>query len=119
VLVVDDEAPLRELVVVTLAEAFECEEAADGDTAIELLHERPFDIVVLDVMMPGRNGLDVLREIRSDERLSGVRTVVLSAWQAQDDITAAAEAGADRFVSKPFDVDELVSVVQELAGDTA
>jgi len=119
VLVVDDEAPLRELVIVTLGADYDCEEAADGDAALARLRERPFDIVILDVMMPGRTGLDVLRDIRSDAALRDVRAIVLSAWQAQGDIESASEAGADRFVPKPFDVDELVAVVKELSEQIA
>jgi len=102
-------------VIVTLGADYDCEEAADGDAALARMREKQFDIVILDVMMPGRTGLDVLREIRSDAALRDVRVIVLSAWQAQGDIEGASEAGADRFVPKPFDVDELVSVVNELA----
>jgi DNA-binding response OmpR family regulator len=116
VLVVDDEAPLRELIVVTLGDAFLCEEVSDGETALERLRASPPDIVFLDVMLPGLGGIDVLREIRADAALREIGVVVVSAWQAQEDIARALENGADSFVPKPFRVEDLLSVAHALAG---
>lgn len=114
VLVVDDEAPLRELIVVTLGEAFRCEEAEDGETALARLGEAPPDLVFLDVMLPGCSGIDVLREMRADPALRDVAVVVVSAWQGPEDVEAALESGANRFLAKPFRVDELASVARDL-----
>lgn len=114
VLVVDDEAPLRELIVVALGEAFFCEEAEDGETALTLLGEAPPDLVFLDVMLPGLSGIDVLREMRADPALRDVAVVVVSAWQGPEDVEVALENGADRFLAKPFRVDELASVARDL-----
>jgi len=116
VLVVEDEQPLRELVVVTLGEAYDCEEAADGDTALERLRAHAPDLVVLDAMIPGRSGLDVLREMRAHPKLKKVPVVVLSAWQQPQDIDAALDAGADRFLGKPFRVEELSELAESLVG---
>ncbi len=116
VLVVDDEAPLRELNVVTLGEAFECEEAADGETALAMLEKHPPDLVFLDVMLPGLSGIDVLRTMRANPALGDVAVVVVSAWQGPQDIAAALESGADGFLEKPFRVDELASVARGLVG---
>ena len=113
-LVVDDEAPLRELIAVTLGDDFACEEAADGQAALESVRASPPDLVFLDVMLPGVSGLDVLTEMRADRRLARIPVIVVSAWQASDDVTAAIERGADHFLAKPFDVEELVSVAHEL-----
>jgi two-component system phosphate regulon response regulator PhoB len=114
ILVVDDEPPLRELVVVTLGDAYHCDEARDGDEALALLREHPYDLVLLDVMLPGRSGLDVLREIRSDDRLRDVPVVVISAWQQESDVDAAREAGGSAFLPKPFPIDDLVAAVDSL-----
>src|SRR4051794_15310171 len=114
VLVVEDEQPLRELVVVTLGDAFDCEEAADGDTALERLRARVPELVLLDAMLPGRTGLDVLRAMRADPKLKAVPVVVLSAWQQPQDVDAALAAGADRFLGKPFRVEELSSLAHSL-----
>src|SRR4051794_41902451 len=101
ILVVDDEPPLRELVVVTLGEAFVCDEVGDGDTALERLSEESYDLVMLDVMMPGTSGTDVLRKMREDDELRDVPVVVMSAWQSPQDVARALEAGAGAVPAKP------------------
>lgn len=116
VLVVDDEAPLRELIVVTLGDTFRCEEAPDGETALIQLRESPSDLVFLDVMLPGLGGIDVLREIRADPALQDVGVVVVSAWQAPEDVALALENGADSFLPKPFRVEDVLSIAEELVG---
>lgn len=119
ILVVDDEPPLRELVVVTLGDAYACDEAPNGDAALKLMRKRRYDMVVLDVMMPGRSGIDVLREMRADEALRDVPVVVMSAWQSRADIDAALAAGANGFLPKPFRVEDLDSTVRDVIGDSA
>lgn len=119
ILVVDDEPPLRELVVVTLGPAYACDEAASGDAALELLKEGQYDMVMLDVMMPGRSGIDVLREMRSDEALRDIPVVVMSAWQSSEDVDAVLAAGADGFLAKPFRLEELDSAVRDVIGRSA
>lgn len=116
VLVVDDEAPLRELIVVTLGDAFRSEEAADGEAALALLARDPHDLVFLDVMLPGLSGIDVLRRMRADPALRDVPVVVVSAWQGPEDIAVALESGANGFLEKPFRVDELASFARGLVG---
>ena len=116
VLVVDDEAPLRELIVVTLGESFRCEEAPDGESALSQLRESPSDLVFLDVMLPGVDGIEVLREIRADPALQGVGVVVVSAWQSPEDVARALDSGADSFLPKPFRVEDVLSIAEKLAG---
>jgi two-component system, OmpR family, phosphate regulon response regulator PhoB len=118
VLVVEDEAPLRELVVVTLGDAFACEEAEDGETALAALRAEPPELVILDVMLPGRSGLEILQEMRKEPPLEKVPVVVVSAWQTPKDVAAALAAGADRFLGKPFRVEELASMARALVGRT-
>ena len=116
VLIVEDELPLRELIVVTLSEEFDCDDVADGEAALERLRASPPPrLLVLDSMLPGRSGIDVLREMRSDPKLRDVPVLVLSAWQSSEDVDSAMDAGADSFLGKPFRVEELVSVAHELA----
>jgi two-component system response regulator MtrA len=115
VLVVEDEQPLRELIVLTLSEEFDCEEVPDGEAALERLRASPPGLLVLDSMLPGRSGIEVLREMRADPKLRDVPVLMLSAWQSSEDIDSAIEAGANSFLGKPFRVEELVSVAHELA----
>jgi two-component system, OmpR family, phosphate regulon response regulator PhoB len=119
ILVVDDEPPLRELVVVTLGDAFVCEEVDNGDEALARLNADHYDLVMLDVMMPGTSGTDVLRTMRADEELRDVPVIVMSAWQSPQDVASALEAGADRFLAKPFRIDELGSMVRGLVSRSA
>jgi DNA-binding response OmpR family regulator len=119
ILVVDDEPPLRELVIVTLGDAYVCDEVADGDAALEQLRAQQYDAVLLDVMMPGRSGIDVLREMRSDDALREIPVVVMSAWQSTQDIDAALAAGADGFLPKPFLLEELDLAVRTAMGRPA
>jgi CheY-like chemotaxis protein len=69
---------------------------------------------VLDMMMPGRSGLDVLQELRKDPELENTPVVMLTARARQSDRDAAVAAGADRYLSKPFSPLELISVVEDL-----
>jgi len=115
VLVCDDEEVLRALVRATLDDgAYRVIEAEDGDQSLELAREARPDLIVLDMMMPGRSGLDVLREVRSDPELAATPVVMLTARARVSDRDAALTAGADRYLAKPFSPLELISVVEEL-----
>jgi CheY-like chemotaxis protein len=112
ILICEDEPSLRELVRATLGPAYRCADAATGDEALELARELAPDVIVLDLMLPGRSGLDVLAELRSDEAIRDTPVVVMTAWtHAQE---AALASGADRFLAKPFEPDELKALVDEL-----
>lgn len=117
ILVCDDEPALRELMRAAIGGAYRFVEAADAPTAIEEVRRVRPDLVLLDVMLPGGSGLDVLREIRGDPALDTVRVAVISAWDAASDREAAAAAGADAFVSKPFLPEELETLVAELLAE--
>ena len=115
VLICDDEEVLRALVRATLDDgAYRVIEAEDGDQSLELAREVRPDLIVLDMMMPGRSGLDVLREVRSDPELAATPVVMLTARARVSDRDAALTAGADRYLAKPFSPLELISVVEEL-----
>jgi CheY-like chemotaxis protein len=114
ILICDDEPTLRELMRLSLAPDYSFTEAADGDEAIELAGRVRPDLVLLDVMMPGTGGLAVIEHLRNDPELRETPVVVVSAFAAPADRRAALDAGATRFVKKPFDPDALRSVVEEL-----
>lgn len=112
ILICEDEAALRELVRVSLGAGFGFIEASDGMEAIELAKTHKPDVIVLDLMLPGLSGLDVLAQLRGDANGTRFPIVVISAWgDARDEAFAA---GADRFVLKPFIPDDLRAVVEEL-----
>jgi CheY-like chemotaxis protein len=112
ILICEDEEALRELVRVSLGEGYNYAEAADGVESLELAVELGPDLIVLDLMLPRKSGVEVLADLRRDRRLRDTPVVVITAWtHAQQ---AAVAAGADRFIAKPFDPDELKTVVSEL-----
>jgi two-component system, OmpR family, response regulator MprA len=121
ILVVDDDAGLRRALRRVLAsQGFEVEVAEGGDEALSRLRERPYDLVVLDVMMPGSDGIEVCERLRAvGDRLP---VLMLTARDAVRDRVAGLEAGADDYLPKPFANEELVARVRALlrrsCGDT-
>jgi DNA-binding response OmpR family regulator len=120
VLVVDDDPTVREVVLSYLrAEAYDVAEAADGETALSMVaHERP-DLVVLDVMLPGVDGLEVCRRIRASGDLP---VILLTALGGEADRVVGLELGADDYLTKPFSPRELVLRVNSVlrrAGESA
>lgn len=112
ILICEDEDALRELVRVSLGPGYRYAEAVDGVESVEMARSVRPDLVVLDLMLPRRSGVEVLAELRNDRSMRDTPVVVITAWtHAQQ---AAVAAGADRFVPKPFDPDELKTVVREL-----
>jgi DNA-binding response OmpR family regulator len=110
ILVVDDEPHIREIVGSYLArEGHEIRYAGDGDGALAAAMDREPDLIVLDVMLPGRSGFDVLRELRAAGRRSAV--ILLTARDDVIDRVAGLEIGADDYVTKPFEPRELVARV--------
>jgi two-component system phosphate regulon response regulator PhoB len=115
VLVCDDEAVLRKLVRATLEGAeYAVVEAADGDEAVALARTSGPDVVLLDLMMPGRSGTDVLADLRRDPATADVPVIVLTARAQAADRTAVQDAGADRYLTKPFSPLILAQVVREV-----
>jgi DNA-binding response OmpR family regulator len=120
VLIVDDEQHIRLLIEQTLEELLdedvELYTAADGDEALAAIGAQHPALVFLDVMMPGRSGLDVCRAVRADPELAGAHIVLLTAkGQAQDRAEGLA-AGADEFLTKPFDPDALLALARGVLG---
>jgi DNA-binding response OmpR family regulator len=117
ILIVEDEPNIVESLRFILERAgFKVEIVSNGTAVLERLRKRPFAAVVLDVMLPGMNGFDVLGAIRADAELASLPVVVLTAkGQANDRRTAEAQ-GASAFITKPFSNDEVVERVRVLAG---
>jgi DNA-binding response OmpR family regulator len=109
VLVVDDEPTILESVTYALEqEGFEVRTATDGETALALAREEPFDVVVLDVLIPGISGTEVCRRLRAE---STVPILMLTARTGEVDRVVGLEVGADDYVTKPFSIRELVARV--------
>ena len=117
VLVVDDDLALAEMLGIVLrAEGFEPHFCADGAKALAAFRESKPDLVLLDLMLPGRDGIDVCRSIRAE---SGVPIVMLTAKTDTVDVVLGLESGADDYVVKPFKPKELVARVRTRLRSTA
>jgi len=114
ILICDDEPALRELMRIALVGEYEFEEAGTVSEAIETAEEFRPDVVLVDVMMPGGSGLDIVRYMADHPALGAAGCIVVSAFAAEADQEEAREAGAAAFVSKPFDPDDLSSTVASL-----
>jgi len=110
VLVVDDDASLAEMLSIVLGqEGFDARVVTRGDLAMQAFHDFRPDVVLLDLMLPGKDGIDVCKDIRSE---SGVPIVMLTARGDTVDVVVGLESGADDYVVKPFKPKELVARIR-------
>jgi DNA-binding response OmpR family regulator len=115
VLVVEDEANIRELVCLHLGlEHLDCVQAAAGDAGLKLAREQQFDLVILDLMLPGLDGVTVCRAIRRDSKNGDVPILMLTARREEADKVVGLDSGADDYLTKPFGVRELMARVRAL-----
>jgi two-component system, OmpR family, response regulator RegX3 len=112
ILVVDDEPAIVDAVAYALrASGFDVETSADGESALDAARATPYDVLVLDVRLPGLSGIEICRRLRDE---SDVPILILTAMDAEVDRVLGLEAGADDYVTKPFSVAELVSRVRAI-----
>jgi two-component system response regulator MprA len=117
VLVVDDDYAIRESLDRSLrANGYDVELASDGTEALRAIDGAPFDVVVLDVLMPGRDGIDVCRTLRAAG--NRVPILILTARDTVSDRVAGLEAGADDYLVKPFALEELIARLRALVRRT-
>jgi two-component system alkaline phosphatase synthesis response regulator PhoP len=108
ILVVEDDDDLRETLAYNLrAEGYETLLAADGVAALELARRQPLALVILDVMLPRLDGLDVLRQLRARPETAAIPVLMLTARAEESDIVVGLELGADDYVAKPFSWNEV------------
>jgi two-component system phosphate regulon response regulator PhoB len=103
VLVVDDEEDILELVRFNLAaEGYEVKTAATGEEALRQVNSGRMDLIVLDLMLPGIDGLDVAKQIKNNPRIASIPIVMLTAKGEESDVVTGLELGADDYITKPF-----------------
>lgn len=108
IVVADDDDDIRDLVSFKLRQAgYDVSAVSDGSAALESIRAELPQLAVLDVMMPGLSGVDVLREVRSDPALDGVAVILLTARSRDTDVDEGFAAGADDYIVKPFSPREL------------
>lgn len=113
ILVVDDDPDILQFVEMNLdMEGFETHTAESGRIALEIARERPPDLILLDVMMPELDGLTVLRRLRSSPATASIPVVLLTAKALAEDRVRGLDLGADDYITKPFDIEELLARVK-------
>jgi DNA-binding response OmpR family regulator len=119
VLVVEDDPALGDVMVTALKDdGLDAKLARDGDEAMRHIDDLEPSVVVLDLMMPRRDGFSVLRELRADGRISRIPIIVVTAIFGMSERLYATELGAADYVTKPFDLDDLVDRVKALLQPT-
>lgn len=117
ILIVEDEPNIVESLRFILERAdFQVEHVADGATALDRLRRETFSALILDIMLPGMNGLDVLRSVRADRSLAALPVIVLTAKGQATDRSMAEAIGASAFITKPFSNAEIVERVSRFVG---
>ncbi len=110
ILVIDDETDIVELISYNLKkEGFSVDFAYDGETAIKMIKDNKYDLIILDLMLPGIQGLELCRIIRSAPEISGLPIIMLTAKGEEVDKVLGLEMGADDYITKPFSIRELVA----------
>jgi len=122
VLLADDQALIRAGFRVLLDSAQDIEvigEAEDGAQAVELAHRRRADVVLMDIRMPGVDGLEATRQIDADERLAGVKVLILTTYESDEYVYEALQAGASGFLVKDTEPAELLHAIRVIADGDA
>lgn len=114
VLAVDDEPDVLMIVRTALqSEGFDVETAANGKDCLEIATENPPDLIILDVMMPGMSGFDVLKELKAEPATSTVPVIMLTGLSERDKMLEALSSGIDYYIVKPFDFNDLIGKVNQ------
>lgn len=114
ILIIDDDVTMRMLITAVLRGSYTILEAGSGAEGIVQAREGVPDLVIVDMIMPGMNGLEVCRELKGDPATRSVQILMMTARDGQKDLEAALEAGADYFLAKPFKPAELIVRMGEI-----
>ncbi len=113
IVIVEDEIDIREVLIYNFErEGFTVWGAADGRYGLKLIQDKNPDLVLLDLMLPGLDGLEICRELKGDVKTSGIPIIMVTAKGEESDIVAGLELGADDYVTKPFSPKELLARAQ-------
>jgi DNA-binding response OmpR family regulator len=119
VLVVDDDEVIRQLIAVNLQlEGFDVSTAVDGQDCLDKVADIDPDVITLDVMMPRLDGWETAVQLRASPDTAHIKVLLITARAQEDDKARAREVGADAYLTKPFDPNDMIRVVRELVGAT-
>jgi two-component system phosphate regulon response regulator PhoB len=113
ILVVEDESAVRDMVCFALKQAdYDCDEAADAETAVQRVADTPPNLILMDWMLPGKSGVELTRELKQDSLTRDIPVVMLTARGEEDDKVRGLECGAEDYITKPFSPRELIARVK-------
>jgi two-component system phosphate regulon response regulator PhoB len=113
VLVVEDDAAIRDMLCFSLRHSgFECDSVGDGELGLAFLKEKKPDIILLDWMLPGIDGIEFIRRLRSNEAIAAIPVIMLTARGESEDMVKGLSVGADDYVNKPFSPPELMARIK-------
>lgn len=117
ILIIDDEETIRKFLRIHLVKnGYEVKEAADGEEAIEQLEREYFDLLICDIMMPKKDGWEVLRDVRSHPKTRDIPVIFLTAKDQDSDMFKGYELGASYYITKPFTKSQLLFGINMLFG---
>jgi len=120
VLVVDDEETIRQfLSTLLLRWGYEVEEAVDGVQALEKLAKDNYDLLICDILMPNKDGWEVLKEMKSNPKIKEIPVIVLTGKKEDSDIVRGYELGAIYYMTKPFTIAQLLYALEQIFGETS
>ena len=114
VLIIEDEKHIAEAQSLVLGEHYKVHHASDGAEGLEMAEKLKPNVVILDIMLPKMNGYEVCRKIRGNAELKGTKIVMVTAKNQQIDENTGISIGADDYIMKPFEADELKHVVEQV-----
>ena len=115
ILIVEDEQDIRDLLIFNLQkEGFKVESVDNGDSALSLVRKNNFDLILLDLMLPGIGGFDLTRILKNDKKTSEIPIVMLTAKGEEGDIVKGLELGVDDYITKPFSIKVLLARINKI-----
>lgn len=117
ILIVDDEEINVDILLHTLSDKYDVSVAMDGYSALELARENPFDMVLLDIMMPGLDGFQVCEQLKANPATRKIPVVFITARTAREDLVKGLSLGALHYITKPFDLDVLLTICESVLTD--
>ena len=114
ILIVDDDAMNIDILMDSLEEIYSVKAAESGEEALELIPEFRPDLILLDIMMSGIDGYEVCRRIRADDTYKSVKIILISGRAMEDERQKGFSVGADDYITKPFDVDDIAEKIRVL-----
>jgi DNA-binding response OmpR family regulator len=117
VLIVEDEEKIRKVINILLKnDEVSIEEAESGTEALEKIKDGDYDLMILDLMLPGVDGMTILKNIRADSRTASMPVIVVSAKNLDQDILDGFQGGANYYITKPFEPKELIDSIELILG---